>query len=84
MGEIRKQGEMREMAREQGPAALKALAEIMNGTGSETARIAAAREILDRAYGKTTAALPEPPDDDDGEIAIRYVNDWRGKQDSNG
>jgi len=82
MGETRKQGEVREMAREYGPAALTVLAEIMKSAGSETARIAAAREILDRAYGKT-AVLPAELDDDDGETIIRYVNDWRGKPESN-
>jgi|GEM_PF-2381155 len=63
-------------AREHGENALRALVEIMNGTGSETARIAAAREVLDRAYGKTGVTPPEAPESKRVDT-IRYINDWR-------
>lgn len=44
--------QMRELAQQHGPDALQVLVGIMSFGASETARIAAAREVLDRAYGK--------------------------------
>lgn len=73
--------EFRELAREHGAEALDTLVAIMTGAGSETARIAAAREILDRAYGKTAVPLPDPPAGN-GTITIQYVNDWRDEAES--
>jgi len=68
--------EFRQRAREHGEDALKTLVGIMNGTGNETARITAAREVLDRAYGKTSVPPPEAQESD-RITTIRYVNDWR-------
>jgi len=73
--------EIRRQAQAHGPEALEALAAIMTGSGSEQARIAAAREILERAYGKTTAPPPDESSEPE-EITIRYVNDWRGSGES--
>lgn len=54
--------EIRELARKQTEAAIKALTEVMD-TGPDQSRVAAARELLDRGYGKTPAedyiSLPE-------------------------
>lgn len=47
--------EIKELAREHGPAAIKALAQLLMSADSDTARIAAAKELLDRGYGKATA-----------------------------
>ena len=44
-------------ARIHGPKALEVLSSLMLGAESETARIAAAKEILDRAYGKATQPI---------------------------
>ena len=46
--------EVKEMAREHGPAAIKHLVHVMKNGSSEQAQVTAAREILDRAYGKPT------------------------------
>jgi hypothetical protein len=43
-------------ARAMSELALQALADIMKGTGQDSAKLAAAREVLDRAHGK-----PKPP-----------------------
>ena len=44
--------EIKEIAHQCGPGALKELARIATQGESEAARVAACREILDRAYGK--------------------------------
>lgn len=46
------QAEVKEYARQFGQEAIMMLAELMTTAQSEQARIAAAREILDRGYGK--------------------------------
>lgn len=49
--------DVRAMAQKYGPKALKVLGEIMGGTAQPAAaRVAAAKELLDRAYGKA----PQP------------------------
>jgi hypothetical protein len=48
-------------ARIHGPNALKVLSSLMLSAESEQARIAAAKEILDRAYGKATQPVGEDP-----------------------
>lgn len=54
---VRSPAEIRDAAREHGPAALTELARIMTSSQSDAARIAACREILDRAYGKAPQAI---------------------------
>jgi len=49
--------EIRDAARKHAKAALAELARIMTKSTSDTARIAAARELLDRAYGKAPQAM---------------------------
>lgn len=63
---------LRERARALSGLALDTLAAIMEGKGADTARLAAAREVLDRGYGKTR---PGVEDEDDGDLtwlAQRY------------
>lgn len=51
--------DVRSLAQEYGPKALKTLAEIMEaGEQPASARVSAAKELLDRAYGKS----PQPVD----------------------
>lgn len=46
------------MAQKYGPSALATLAEIMTNEDSpESARVAASKELLDRAYGKAAQAI---------------------------
>jgi len=54
--------EIKAAARKHGPEALKVLAALMKNAESEQAQIAAAKEILDRAYGKATQPVGEDPD----------------------
>jgi hypothetical protein len=49
--------ELREIAREYAPAAIKALEEICKNGESEAARVAAANSLLDRGHGKPTTVL---------------------------
>ncbi|MXV44345.1 hypothetical protein GS501_04700 [Saccharibacter sp. 17.LH.SD] len=53
---------MRTLAQKHGPTMIDALSDIALNGKSETARIAAIRELLDRGYGKVKAPqeLPEP------------------------
>ena len=77
-GAGRKKGEpnkatasLRELAREYTPQAIKALAEIMMESDSDSARVAAANAILDRGYGKPSTVLSG--DEDGG--AIKAVHE---------
>lgn len=49
--------DIKEAARIHGPRALEVLSSLMETAGNEAARIAAAKEILDRAYGKATQPI---------------------------
>jgi hypothetical protein len=51
--------ELRKLARAHAPEAIKELARLALKAKSETARVAAIRELLDRGYGKPTQFLPE-------------------------
>lgn len=54
--------EVKELAQEHGEEAITALAAIMKRSTNVMARIAAARELLDRAYGKATQPIAGDPD----------------------
>jgi len=59
--------EVKELAREHMPAAIKALVSIMNNTkASDAARVSAATALLDRGYGKPAQHLT-------GESGTSYV-----------
>ena len=62
--------EVRAAARKFAPTAFKELARLAAKAESEQARIAAIKEILDRAYGKSVQ-----PHDGDGEGGPIYVQD---------
>ena len=49
--------DIRALAREHGPAAIETLIEIMQGAENDASRIAAAKELLDRGFGKSVQAV---------------------------
>ncbi len=49
--------ELQELARQHAPSAIVELARLALKAKSETARIAAARELLDRGYGKSRQSM---------------------------
>ena len=49
--------EVRELARAYGPAAVDELARLAFNADSETVRVAASRELLDRGYGRPTQPI---------------------------
>jgi hypothetical protein len=59
---VEKEFDVRDELRQLGDLAVKTLGDIMNGEGSDAAKLGAAREVLDRAFGKARA-----PDDGAGE-----------------
>ena len=59
--------DVKEMARKHGPEAIKMLAQLSLSADSDAAKIAACKELLDRAYGKAT----QPIAGDDDMPAIR-------------
>jgi len=69
---------IRGQAQGYGAEALETLVTIMNSSSSEPSRIAAAKEILERAYGKPVTPSAEEQAAP-AEMTIRYVNDWRGE-----
>jgi hypothetical protein len=54
--------DVRSMAKEYGAAAIERLADLMKNAESEQAQIAAAKELLDRGYGKSTQPIAGDPD----------------------
>jgi hypothetical protein len=54
--------EIRAIARKHGPKAVSELAKLMTKGKSEMARIAAARELLDRGFGKSTQPISGDPE----------------------
>lgn len=55
-GRPKVEGEIRELAQQHGPAALKRLVELM-ASENERVAVAAAQAVLDRGYGKAAQAL---------------------------
>jgi hypothetical protein len=66
--------DIRELACQYAPAALQELARLSVNAESEAAKVAAIREILDRAYGKSLQAL-EHSGPDRGPIKTREGSD---------
>lgn len=71
--------EIKEVAQQYGPAALKKLAELAglvkgtNAAESEQARVSAVREILDRAYGKAPQAIiGDPSNPLQGRLTVEF------------
>ena len=65
---------VREAALQHAPEAIAELARLMKKGESEQVRIAACREILDRAYGKTRQSV-EHTGHDSGPIVVNEISD---------
>jgi hypothetical protein len=65
--------DVKEAARKHGPKALEVLSRLMLEAESETAQIAAAKEILDRAYGRST----QPIANEEGQSLALHVIERR-------
>ena len=63
---------IREMARKYAPEALQELGRLALSADSEAAKVAAIKEILDRAYGKS----PQPLDGDGEGSPVRVEIGW--------
>lgn len=63
--------DIKELARAHGPEVIEGFWRLFKEADSDTARIAAGRELLDRAYGKAT----QPVSGDDDAPAIRAVHE---------
>jgi len=63
--------DIKELARAHGPEVIEGLIRLFREADGDAARIAAAREILDRGYGKAT----QPIAGDDDMPAIKMVNE---------
>ena len=64
--------EIKEIARQYAPEAVGILANLMRKAQSEQARVAAAKEILDRGYGKATQ--PIAGDKDAAPVQLENTN----------
>lgn len=49
--------DIKELAQQHTPKALKTLVSIMQASDSDAARVSAAKELLDRGYGKSTQTI---------------------------
>jgi hypothetical protein len=73
--------EVRDLARQHAPAAIKELARLAVEAESEAVRVAAIRELLDRGYGRAGPLVPGYDDvladhhpDHGGKIVIEFVH----------
>lgn len=64
--------EVKTLAAKHGPAAIKELARLAQSADSEAARVAAIKELLDRAYGKSA----QPVGGGDGTEPIKHLFGW--------
>jgi len=65
--------EIKEICRGYGPEMIEALVRLAKGAQSEAARVAAIKEVLDRAYGKSVQKLAG--DDKEPPIKVEDVSD---------
>lgn len=67
--------DVKALAQEHGPSAIKELARLASNAESEAARVAAIKELLDRAYGKSPQAVKLGGDEDGAPIqqVIRWA-----------
>jgi hypothetical protein len=72
-------GELRELAREHAPDAIKELARLAIKAKSETARVAAIRELLDRGYGKAAQVLDTELDTENEADQSKTSEEWRAE-----
>jgi hypothetical protein len=79
--------EIKDLARLYAPDALKELARLASKATSESARVAACKEILDRAYGKAPQALvgdPDNPLEERTQVELIFVDSPATRQLTNG
>lgn len=62
--------EVRKLAKQHGPDAIKKLATLMESAEDERAQVAAAKEILDRAYGKSSGMVGVDPENNNIRVTI--------------
>jgi len=67
--------EVRDAARALAPLAFETLADIMRCGSPDTARLAAAKEVLDRAHGKSKASEADPADTEGLTVVIRRFDE---------
>ena len=65
--------ELKVLAREYTPEALKTLVNVMKASESDAARVAAAKELLDRGHGKS----PQPQTGEGGEGPVKLELSWQ-------
>jgi len=66
--------DVRELAQGYGPRVIEGLWKIFQESDSEASRIAAAKELLDRAYGRPAMAIAG---DAEGEpIVVKHIIQW--------
>lgn len=70
--------EVRALAQQYGEKAISMLAELMVNGQTESGRIAAAKEILDRAYGKATQLIEGPGENGEHLISAKSNIDLSG------
>jgi hypothetical protein len=63
-----------ELAKQYAPDALRVLSEIMRGSESDSARVAAANSLLDRGYGKPAQAMTLSGDADNPLPIVPVLN----------
>lgn len=66
--------EVKKLAQKHGPAVIGEFARILSNSESDQARVAAGKEILDRAYGK---AAPSPEEREDAKALIVQLVKYR-------
>ncbi len=68
--------EVRELAQKHGPKILQSLVDMVNDDETpHAARVAASKEVLDRAYGKPAQSVTG----EDGEGPVKIEFSWRGR-----
>ena len=65
--------EVKELAGKYGPDAVARLAHLMMNAESEQAQVSAAKELLDRAYGKSPQAIVGDSDEDPIQQVINII-----------
>lgn len=64
--------QVKELAAQHGPDAIKTLARLAKEADNDAAKISACKELLDRAYGKAA----QPVGGGDGTEAIKHLFGW--------
>jgi hypothetical protein len=66
--------DVRDLAQAYGPQVIEGLWKIFRESDSETSRIAAAKELLDRAYGRPAMAIAGDPKGEP--IVVKHIIQW--------